>query len=1221
MKKHLENYVSNNVENSIPDVVEEWVSEEKKAEIDLSCLKLPEIPSEEEIGWIVDGQVRVPRNSVHPNRVNEPFIGKNDYLSIQADLMRKDGVYPLQQSVDEFRLKPNMLESDSAADTRVYENVYIIGLTVAREGLALKIEFSTRRTGKLIHWAQSKRLKTGTMVALTPAKDNFRSKCIVAVVASRLLSALDVQYPAKPSIQIYIGNADQLEIDPQQEYVMVEAVSGYWEAYRHTFQALKKLYSESFPLFQHIVSLHQSVPPPDYRVLRPSMNLGSAVKDNGDPLYRQNVLTDWPSFASVDDPGTPVDAANGASKAQASSELDESQLRALQRILTRKLAIIQGPPGTGKTHVSVVAIKIMLENMLPTDPPIIVTAQTNHALDQLLRLISKFDPNFIRLGGQTNDMDIIKPRTLFEVKQHNKIKLPHTLKYAFSQRSGLERELERLLTPYISDQPLTPELCCQYGIISEQQRDSILDAESEFVGSFVDETPPMELWCDNTIAPAKKTHGHWSFGEFEEFEEFEKLGEEDLEAVATDDEKFETLRGKSFTFYAGYTSKQTTTTPDQVIEKQLQTHQDLNKVLKAYRPAMYDYFRRSITAKVTALLRNYGHDAQNLAKDLKIGKWEMENQILQRTKVIGLTTTGLSKYRGLITSLRPKVVLIEEAAETLEAYVAAACFESLEHLILVGDHQQLRGHCFNVDLEGDPANFDMSMFERLVKNGMPFTQLTSQRRMRPEIRELINPIYPELEDHSSVLDRPDIIGMGKVNMHFFHHKWHESNDDALSKMNDLEARMITAFFVYLVYNGLLPEQITVLTFYNGQAKLIRRLFKRHEFLQGHNTKVSTVDSYQGEENDIILLSLVRNNARNQIGFLSNINRACVSLSRARRGFYIFGNAGLLADTSEKWKDILSVLMKQSCIQSYLPTTCLRHGTVVRALLPTDFDNLYGGCQQACESLRSCGHGCQLPCHPFACDDMKCEEDCDVVMNCGHACSRGCGIKPCHCEPCSGGYRSPQAAQRQRQTATATAMPPPTGGAVVTTTTTTTAALSPAKIAEGKKKWAAFAAGGHRAADARAMADAEAETARRGEEEEEEAKEGAGERKTTASARTKMGALAAISKPQQQQQQQPACSAPNSMGDYPLIDLSDDAPARTSAGARHSACAAAAPAPALGETAWAAPPAVPALDSAEAFPALAAPRKPVHANVHADGNGNGRKKVWRSRYVVGLGEKR
>ena len=51
----------------------------------------------------------------------------------------------------------------------------------------------------------------------------------------------------------------------------------------------------------------------------------------------------------------------------------------------------------------------------------------------------------------------------------------------------------------------------------------------------------------------------------------------------------------------------------------------------------------------------------------------------------------------------------------------------------------------------------------------------------------------------------------------------------------------------------------------------------------------TLDNYQGEENDVVIVSLVRNNPNNNIGFLKDANRVCVTLSRARQGLYIFGN--------------------------------------------------------------------------------------------------------------------------------------------------------------------------------------------------------------------------------------------------------------------------------------------------------------------------------------------
>lgn len=69
-----------------------------------------------------------------------------------------------------------------------------------------------------------------------------------------------------------------------------------------------------------------------------------------------------------------------------------------------------------------------------------------------------------------------------------------------------------------------------------------------------------------------------------------------------------------------------------------------------------------------------------------------------------------------------------------------------------------------------------------------------------------------------------------------------------------------------------------------------------------------VDNYQGEENDIILLSLVRSNADNNIGFLKISNRVCVALSRAREGLYIFGNSNcLLGSGLQLWTDVVNYL--------------------------------------------------------------------------------------------------------------------------------------------------------------------------------------------------------------------------------------------------------------------------------------------------------------------------
>ncbi|KAK4247721.1 AAA domain-containing protein [Corynascus novoguineensis] len=178
---------------------------------------------------------------------------------------------------------------------------------------------------------------------------------------------------------------------------------------------------------------------------------------------------------------------------------------------------------------------------------------------------------------------------------------------------------------------------------------------------------------------------------------------------------------------------------------------------------------------------------------------------------------------------------------------------------------------------------------------MPFVMLKQQRRMKPELRYILKPFYPELYDHPSVESinhRPDVLGMGGRNSWLFDHTWPEGVNSDFSKFNEQEAEMITNFFAYLVANGTPAEKITVLTFYKGQRKVLLKKLKSHPAIIGSTFNVCTVDSYQGEENDIILLSLVRSPQLNRayaVGFLEDERRAVVAISRARRGFYIFGN--------------------------------------------------------------------------------------------------------------------------------------------------------------------------------------------------------------------------------------------------------------------------------------------------------------------------------------------
>jgi helicase required for RNAi-mediated heterochromatin assembly 1 len=733
-----------------------------------------------------------------------------------------------------------------------------------------------------------------------------------------------------------------------------------------------------FPLSNHLVHLNKSIGVPkfvkeqplvDLTSLRPRkeiedtpLNIDRFLLEEDHSLDNVDILGPWPK---VND-----------------TTLDESQLIALRRIMTKKLAVVQGPPGTGKTYVSLSALFVMLDNLQPGDPPIIVAAQTNHALDQLLKLIAPVEPKFLRLGGRTSeDNVVVKERTLYEIRS----KTPTgggTFRGNYKNaKSGLDAsslEIQLDIQKALTQGDDEAKTFLEWKVITQDQFDSLYD--DDWISAQDPELPPgaIALWLgrEQLAIPPRCPPVNLAFGDEEDLE-FEALEEAEVEIGKKDDDDIDILSGKWFPFRELYTGVASLGYSDKRLQKLLESKSNLWEVSPMIRGEVYRYLKRQLKAKMLEIFRGHMADYHQHARRVKTARWESDALLIKRSriKLIGCTTTGLSKYRGLLASLQPRTMLIEEAAETLEGTILAGMFASLQQLILVGDHQQLRAHCNVTALEGAPYNLAVSMFERLVSNGIEYTMLNKQRRMISEIRELLDPFYPNLQDHSSVLDRVKIRkpvpGMGGRDSYFFHHQWPESRDDFLSRFNVHEADMVIAFFTYVVLNGIEPSHITILTFYNGQRKVILQKLRRQPELAQYGSKfnVFTVDSYQGEENDVILLSLVRSNIHHNIGFLENKNRAVVSLSRARRGMYIFGNSiNLLAANAQSFKLWSTItdrlrLQKHLDVNSGLPIVCQNHHTETVIHEPSDWEKLSGGCRVKCDGQLPCGHLCVYMCHP------------------------------------------------------------------------------------------------------------------------------------------------------------------------------------------------------------------------------------------------------------------
>lgn len=350
--------------------------------------------------------------------------------------------------------------------------------------------------------------------------------------------------------------------------------------------------------------------------------------------------------------------------------------------------------------------------------------------DQLLRHVQKHESDFVRLGGRTADRDKIKERTMFELRKNAHINIQGS-KYS-SANANMKRHRDsmmKLLEP-LKQELLTPADFLSAKFISDEQSKSftkraagwvvVVDDDSQ-VGGF------MGQWLGEHFV---KIQVHEALDlEYEESDiEYEKLKEMEAEfsggATAEVDDR---LRGAWFGMGREYTVIEPVDVSPADIQSALLVRNmwELEEYLRA---AVYHHLRKRFIARVWEGVRDLNRQYQKCCQDLRISRLEKDAHIIAGTKLVGVTTTGLGKYRSIIAAVRPKIVLIEEAAEALEGPVAVACMPSVEHLILVGDHKQLRGHCAVNDLQDEPYFLDISMFERLVTNNLPFVTLRTQRR-------------------------------------------------------------------------------------------------------------------------------------------------------------------------------------------------------------------------------------------------------------------------------------------------------------------------------------------------------------------------------------------------------------------------------------------------------------------------------------------------------------
>lgn len=291
-------------------------------------------------------------------------------------------------------------------------------------------------------------------------------------------------------------------------------------------------------------------------------------------------------------------------------------------------------------------------------------------------------------------------------------------------------------------------------------------------------------------------------------------------------------------------------------------------------------------------------------------KRQLEKELLLGADVICCTCVSAGDPR--LAKFSFKMVLIDESTQATEPECMVPIVMGSKQVVLVGDHCQL-GPVIMCKKAAN-ARLSQSLFERLVLLNIKPIRLEVQYRMHPALTEFPSSVFYDGTLQNAVT--PEERRMDEVNFPwpnvdkpmFFWCSFgqEEISSSGTSYLNRTEAVNVEKVVTKLMKNGVKPLQIGVITPYEGQRAYV---VQQMQFNGGMSSKlyeqleVASVDAFQGREKDFIILSCVRSNEHQGIGFLNDARRLNVALTRAKYGVIIIGNAKVLS-RNELWHHLI-----------------------------------------------------------------------------------------------------------------------------------------------------------------------------------------------------------------------------------------------------------------------------------------------------------------------------
>uniref|UniRef100_A0A0E0M547 Cytochrome b561 domain-containing protein n=1 Tax=Oryza punctata TaxID=4537 RepID=A0A0E0M547_ORYPU len=285
-------------------------------------------------------------------------------------------------------------------------------------------------------------------------------------------------------------------------------------------------------------------------------------------------------------------------------------------------------------------------------------------------------------------------------------------------------------------------------------------------------------------------------------------------------------------------------------------------------------------------------------------------------------TTVSSSGRKLFSRLSHgfDMVVIDEAAQASEVAVLPPLSLGAARCVLVGDPQQLPATV--ISKAAGTLMYSRSLFERFQLSGCPTILLSVQYRMHPQIREFPSRHFYQgrLTDSESVVKLPDEAYyrdalMAPYIFYDISHGRESHRGGSSSYQNVHEAQFVLRLYEnlqkFLRANGGKKASVGIITPYKLQLKCLQREFEEVMSTEdGKDIYINTVDAFQGQERDVIIMSCVRA-SNHGVGFVADIRRMNVALTRARRALWVVGNASALMQ-SEDWALLIADARARKC---------------------------------------------------------------------------------------------------------------------------------------------------------------------------------------------------------------------------------------------------------------------------------------------------------------------